>query len=895
MIIDLQDIRKSDTPLVGGKGANLGELLHISFPVPPGFVITTDVCRDFFAGLDLSQDINALTGVSTEKRRVLCGEIAEKIRNAPFPIRAEEKIMQAYGILESLCGAEPVCVVRSSATAEDSGGAAFAGQHHSYYYVTRQLLTTMVKNCWASLWTLEAVTYREARGFSHLSELMAVVVQQMIMADVSGVTFSVNPLKPAAEELVTESGWGLGAAVVDGRITPDYYRINRKDGRLLEKRIAEKRFMTPATPHLHGEARLKDVPPELRKKETLSTEQVNETAQWALKAEEHFDAPQDIEWVIADGRVYVVQTRPITTLETESDRFDGFKGKYVIFKPLLENFTEPMTPLSQDLLAQVAPPGMALIYGWVYLDLNYLRYFFPFKMSDEEMADWLYDIKAEPSELTISLKKLPLYCVIVFFFYLTSGMFLARTRGMPNGFMDGFRKLCRKVADDSGCGPARTISHLWTWTWRRFFDPICNMPIFINVGSIRYALGMALLSRLLKRWIPPGERELLLPNDAVMTLCTGGENILSAEMGRGIRDMAATVRHNRTVFQLFTQHKAGALLTRLKEEPEAETFLEQLEHFFHINGHRAVKEIEIRSPRWEENPAQVLGMIKNYVSLDSQPVKGNKTPGENRETGRLKKRQQLEEGIHVSLLTLPLEKSLGIRRRLMTALIRYCRYFIKLRENSRFYHVMGLSTVRKKVLEQEKRLLAEGKLKCKDDIFFLYLEELAALESGDADWPVLEDRVRKRRLQQIRRSKTLPPKTVGIEITDAAQHSGEASPESGGEGEILLKGQPASGGFYEGVARVILDISADMEIKPGEILVAPYTDPAWTPLFLTAGAAVVEVGSFLSHAGTVAREFGMPCVVDVPHCTSLIRTGMRIRVDGSAGTVHIIEEPKNDN
>jgi len=183
--------------------------------------------------------------------------------------------------------------------------------------------------------------------------------------------------------------------------------------------------------------------------------------------------------------------------------------------------------------------------------------------------------------------------------------------------------------------------------------------------------------------------------------------------------------------------------------------------------------------------------------------------------------------------------------------------------------------------------MRQGKLKCKDDVFFLRVNELSALQSGKLQWLDVEDRIRERRIEHIRLCKMGPPKTIGIELPEkyapAAQH----------EGAMQLQGQPASPGAYEGLARVILDPSIDVELAPGEVLVAPYTDPAWTPLFLTAGAAVVEVGSYLSHAGTVAREFGMPCVVDVAEATQRIRTGDRIAVDGNLGSVRILA-PKAD-
>jgi phosphoenolpyruvate synthase/pyruvate phosphate dikinase len=225
-----------------------------------------------------------------------------------------------------------------------------------------------------------------------------------------------------------------------------------------------------------------------------------------------------------------------------------------------------------------------------------------------------------------------------------------------------------------------------------------------------------------------------------------------------------------------------------------------------------------------------------------------------------------------------------LRSRLIDLAARRARYYLKLRENSRFYHIMSIGMLRKRILAVEAELLREGRLKCKDDVFFLKWPEVAALRAKKLEWTQVEERIRQRRLDHVRLARIVPPRTIGIE---SRQGTPAAAAIAG-----QLQGQSASPGRYTGIARVILDPAADLTLRPGEVLVAPYTDPAWTPLFLLAGAAVVEVGSYLSHAGTVAREYGLPCVVDVADCTRLIATGARIEVDGGQGVVRILEEAR---
>jgi len=245
-ILGLGDVRRGDVAVAGGKGANLGELVGKGFPVPPGFVVPARACEEFFQAIHLDRHLKGLDDISSDERDQRCSAIREIIDKADPPLELAESIMAAYGELVKNRDAEILCAVRSSATAEDLGEASFAGQHETYYYVEKDQLLTMIKHCWASLWSPEAVSYRCTQGIDHASVFMAVVVQEMILSEVSGVTFTANPVTGSRNEIVTESSWGMGAAIVDGRVTPDHYVMEREGFKLREKRIAEKRFMVPA-------------------------------------------------------------------------------------------------------------------------------------------------------------------------------------------------------------------------------------------------------------------------------------------------------------------------------------------------------------------------------------------------------------------------------------------------------------------------------------------------------------------------------------------------------------------------------------------------------------------------------------------------------------------------
>lgn len=867
-VLALDQLTAADTAVAGGKGANLGELLGKGFPVPPGFVVCADAYSCYLDSLALGAELLQLRNASPDEIAQCCSVIRNRVEGRELPAELAEAITAAHAKLIENRGRQIVCAVRSSATAEDLGDASFAGQHGTYYYVDAAQLLNKVRQCWGSLWSPEAVSYRVTHGIEHASVSMAVVVQEMIASEVAGVSFTANPITGARDEVIIESSWGMGAAIVDGRVTPDRYVLERGDLRVRMQRVADKKLMVKAHLEAGQTARLDEVPNAMRRQESLTPTMVRTVAQWSLKCEVHFGKPQDVEWAVCDDRFYLLQSRPITVMGREDIGRD-IQGKYVVFKPLIENFSDPLTPLAEDLMMLLPLPCIRSIHGWIYLDVEAIRRLLPFKVSAEALADHLYSVSKDLPAWKVSIAKLPAMLAMGCMFFLVYAVLLLRTRSLPDDALGSFRALCEKVDADPSLGPADAMRRLLLLP--RLSDPVGNMPLLVNLASFRFMPWMRMLKRLLRRWAPD------LRADAETILGSGSEGVLSAEMGRGIWALAVEANRSAQVRDILLTKAPERALAELKLNANAQEFLRRLDAFLATNGHRAIKEFELRSPRWDENPAAVLGMIRNYLLIESEPSIHEKKAAE--------ARAQLIHELQIKLEPLPLERTLRLRLRLILFVAERVRYFLKMRENSRFYHIMGFGVLRKKILRIESELVRQGKLKCKDDIFFLHLDEMAGLQAGRLAWLDVEDRIRERRILHIRLCKMGPPKTIGVELPE------KYAPATQHEGATLLQGQPASPGTYEGRARVILDPSIDLELKPGEVLVAPYTDPAWTPLFLTAGAAVVEVGSYLSHAGTVAREFGMPCVVDVAEATQRIRTGDRIAVDGGLGSVRILPQP----
>ena len=299
----LDEFGRDDIDQVGGKGANLGELVGAGFPIPPAFIVCADEYAEVIAGV--------AAGSSNDV-------YVDAVRDWTPSDEFEAELERCHETLQSSRDEPIVYAVRSSATAEDLGDASFAGQHETYYYVTRDELIPMIRACWASLWSDEAVAYRDTQGIEHSLVLMAVVVQEMIPSDVSGITFTANPPNGNRDEIVTDATWGMGAAIVDGRVTPDHYVVARESKEVTSQRIASKREMV-STRRMGDEQRMVRVPQHKWQQSCLSDDDLLIATDWALKSESHFGAPQDLKWAFYGGEYFMLQSRPITTLEIGRD------------------------------------------------------------------------------------------------------------------------------------------------------------------------------------------------------------------------------------------------------------------------------------------------------------------------------------------------------------------------------------------------------------------------------------------------------------------------------------------------------------------------------------------------------------------------------------------------
>lgn len=321
-----EDISKNDIGIAGGKGANLGELTQAGIPVPPGFVVTAETYQKFMEATGIFQtvmDILSKTDINdTKELQAAADEIKNIIKSAPMPEDISTYIIEAYNALSQTIGVDEADVaIRSSATAEDLPDASFAGQQDTFLHVKgTDDVIEYVRQCWASLFEARAIFYREENDFDHSKVLIAVVVQQMVDADKAGVMFTVNPSTGENIALI-EGSWGLGESVVSGTVTPDNYVVNKADNKILNVTISDKKTMFAND--ANGTSKEIPVPEEKRKERVLSDEELVDLTEMGKCVQAHYKEPMDTEWAIENGKLFLLQARPITTLDGTNPEEDG--------------------------------------------------------------------------------------------------------------------------------------------------------------------------------------------------------------------------------------------------------------------------------------------------------------------------------------------------------------------------------------------------------------------------------------------------------------------------------------------------------------------------------------------------------------------------------------------
>ncbi len=880
LVLAFADIRATDLPLVGGKGANLGEMAAAGFPVPDGFCLTTVAFRRFMEASGQAETVYALLEKvdpgDVESVRRMGEQVRTCLRAASIP----EDIARAVQDAWQRIGPEHAYAVRSSATAEDLPDASFAGQQDTYLNVRgADALLDAVHRCWVSLFTDRAILYRIQNGFDHREVALSVVVQRMVMSEVSGTLFTADPVTGHRHTMTIDASFGLGEALVSGLVTPDTYRVDKRNRVILERQIAEKEVAI--LPEENGGTRQVILPPEQRRQKVLTDEQLLELTDLGCRVEAHYGKPQDMEWAMEAGRIYLLQTRPITSLYPIDGLQSPDDSLHVFFSMgHQQNMTRAMAPLSLSSFPLLLPIGrkpgqfdsdyLRNSGGRLFIDITQplrhpilRRAVFGVASQFDALAPQALKIVMQrpefqrPHELHFSFAFLRgffgiLRRVIGALWWRDLSGFVPRTNALIDRFLDDlYRRL-------TGEAPGRAQIQVILDSFPTLF------PFFLNwVPEAAAGLAAArLLPRLASRWLSPEEAEAL-------TLGVPG-NVVN-EMNLALSDLAELARQSPGLVAHFQRlgDDAQAWLAEASQIEDSGPFFAAWQDFLARYGARGPAEIDIMMPRWAENPLPVLQVIAGHLQKQVN--------------GRVHHAQlvQAREAAYARLLDAAGRGPLGqLRTRIFKRLYRVMMETGGMREHHKFVAVRYLWVIKQILKENAARLTAAGKLGQVDDIWFITWRELLQIwDDESTDWePIVAERQAK--LERFQR--LAPPLIITSDgETPVVQYQVEDAPEG------ALLGNPVSTGVVEGVAHVIHDPTTEI-LQSGEILVAPFTDPGWTPLFINAAGLVMEIGGALTHGAVVAREYGIPAVVGVRQATEKIRTGQRIRVDGNRGVVEVL-------
>ena len=842
LVAPLEAFGRGDLAMAGGKGANLGELMRAGFAVPPGFVVTTRAYDLVAQAAEIARGVEALVKAEAEagdERAVeeMGRALREAFEAAPIPA---EVVEAAQGALAQL-GRDPVAV-RSSATAEDLPGAAFAGQQETFLNVVGEVaVLDAMRRCWASLWTERAIAYRQQRRIDHAEVKVAVVVQRLIPADVAGVAFTANPVTGARDELVIDASPGLGEAVVSGVVTPDHYVVRKGSHVVSERRVGRREVVI--RPAAGGGTESRAAEPGGT---ALETAHLLELASTAEAIERHFGEPQDIEWAIAGGRLWVLQARPVTALPEAAGapalaaktpkkgrgfRPPNFAGELVPARPYPLDATSHMRVLLAALGdAMTGPLGAR----------------FPTVEQLVQEEDGL------PVRVTWRSGVGPSWRMLYkpwLSLWERRRVDLSRWREDP---------VIPEATQRAHVLERRDLTALsWEEVLGTFREALALIPFILQLRK-RYlivALKDAALLWLLLR--AAGQQRRL------GALLSGMEN-KTFEINRALEALATEVRRTPALRRVFEETAAADLPATLEplaaDGPEVAAFNARFARFLDEYGHREAAILLLSMPTWKDDPTVPLGIVRSLAATPPRPA-SERTPAWERAR---------DEVLEHSIL------GKGALRRIFLDRLERGRMLSQVREDTHFYVGLAHPAERRCAMELGRRLAAVGGLDTAEDVFLLRMEELERLGRR---WPPAEETVRRlREVVEDRRRRRAALANVPVVDEDPAQ-----APEAV-EG-ALLTGEAGSAGVAEGPVRVIRGPAEFGKLQAGDVLVAPFTNPAWTPLFPRACAVGVDTGAAMSHAAIVAREYGVPAVMGVAGATTTLKDGQRVRVDGGRGAV----------
>jgi rifampicin phosphotransferase len=885
--------------LAGGKGANLVRLTRAGFDVPRGFIVSTVAYREFVKanGLEgvIGQALEELEPEDTNELENASQAIRSAFLQGDIPARIHLEILSAYSELPhpaSLSQRErgwgEGVAVRSSATAEDLPDLSFAGQQDTYLNVIgEEPILQAVVNCWSSLWTARAIGYRMRNRISQDEAALAVVVQEMVQSDVSGVLFTANPLTGALNESVIDATFGLGEALVSGQVEPDHFVLSPlPQGDRWGVRAKTLGAKSIATRSKAGGG-VESIEEKSAARQTLTESQIQRLAETGQRIQKEYGAPQDIEWAFAEDKLYILQSRGITSL---------FPVPQVSFDPLLvwfsfgavQGLVGPITPLGLDGIRHVVAGAGRMFH--VTIQPDEVDVFAP---AGERVWIKVSDVMHHPLGSRI-------FKVALGIIEPSIGQILRPFAADPRmevgkgkiKFTTVWRlarfaipivlKFIHNMARPE-TARARFDADIETYLASAQLKPASNrFERLANVVAFLRERIANVFAFLLPRFIPifgPGMAGLGLisklsgDSNLALEVTRGLPNNVTTEMDLVLWETAKSIHADAESKARFAASSAPELASQYLNGTLPSAAQNVIAHFLNKYGVRGVGEIDFGQPRWREDPTPVMHTLQSYLQID---------PAFAPDVLFAKGDKAAQEAIEKIIANVKKQHGGWLKAKIVRAMARRIRLLMGARESPKFFAIRTMGIARKPLLKAGQEFVDAGTINRADDLVFLKLDELESLSKNETrDWKSLIAQRRAIYDRELRRRQV--PRVL---VSDGrAFYEGIGSETDTGD---VITGSPVSPGVVEGIVHVVLD-PRGTQLAPGEILVCPGTDPAWTPLFMAAGGLITEVGGMMTHGSVVAREYGIPAVVGVHQATIRLKDGQKIRVDGTQGKIMVLE------
>ena len=817
----------TDVRLTGGKGATLARLFQAGLPVPPGCVLTTQSLTTYMCQLHLP----ATSAPEEMPQQILTGAPPAAMRQA------------LHTVLAQYTPAPTAWAVRSSAVAEDSATASFAGVYATFLDVQDNALWPAIQACWASWWSAPALAYRQRLGDAEAEPRMAVVIQAMVPAHCAGVAFTAEPMRGDRTRMVINAAAGLGITVVSGVVEPEQYLL----AKVPHVHMLETRLLRPDAAPL--------LPPAVAVR-------LGELCQ---RIETLCGSPQDIEWAWDGRQCWIVQSRPITTLASSTTTTADTVWTNANMKDVMPGLVSPFTwslmrpQLEEAIRAQYTqmgfhvPPECQVIrrfWGRLYFNMSLFQ----------QAAYTLYGTTPDKQIMQLG------GAAVQGFTPPGSPSRWQRLRWLGNALR--FGRLADRVRQAAPASFAAVEQH-----WRELLSQIPHLDragLLRQLDTFSSVTQSFLLQHLYLTTAMSGNfshlRDLLARLKAptssglVAELMTGLGDVSSAEQSYRLWELSRLALQSPQVMAFLHTRQWHTWQEALADTP----FLAAWQAFLDTYGHRCLYEVEMANPRWREQPDYLFEVLAAYAALTQATAPFDPQ-------GQVRRRQAAERAI--------MPQAAFWWRPWLRIVLQRTQAYSRLRENSKSHLVRLIDIGRSLALKAGQYLVDEALLSEPEAVFLLESDEVKAALRGETSPENLARLLRQRRLERQRYAALQPP---GAFVGEQPCYEHALTAQG-----TVLRGLPSSPGRVAGIARVVRTPQDGTRLQAGDILVAPSTDPGWTPLYLLAAGLVMETGGYLSHGAIVAREYGIPAVLNVPLATQYIADGSMIVLDGGAGVIQI--------